>query len=259
MRAVCMIRESLHYKRESFMLGLRKAGYDVVPSIYKPTSDDVLVIWQRYGYYHELAQHFEKGGARVLVVENGYLGKQWGNEEWFAMAEGHHAGAGRWHQLDNDRWDSLQVQLEPWRTGGTETVILAQRGIGETGIASPGHWAENTQIRLRTGRIRGHPGNKEAEIPLADDLQKASSVVTWASSAALRALLMGIPVWYEFPRWIGSMASKPVSQFGSVEPLRNDNLRLQMFRRMIWAQWRLTEIRSGWAFQTLLNEQKAVA
>jgi hypothetical protein len=257
-RALCLIREALHYRRESFCLGLRQAGYDVVRSLTKPEPDDVLVIWQRYGFYDEEAKRFESRGARVLVAENAYLGKDWMGDTWFALAEGHHAGAGRWRQLDNARWDDLNVQLEPWRIGGIETIILAQRGIGEKGVASPPLWAENTRVRLKTGRIRGHPGNKDPEVPLVDDLRKAQSVVTWASSAALRALVMGIPVWYEFPKWIGADAAKQVLQFGT-EPLRNDQLRLQMFRRLIWAQWRISEIRSGFAFRTLLCERQRVA
>jgi hypothetical protein len=251
MRAVCLIREALHYRRESFTLGLRCAGYDVVPSIQKPTPEDVLVIWQRYGFYDEEAKRFESSGARVLVAENGYLGKHWKDDEWLALAIGHHAGAGQWRQLDDKRWDSLSVELSPWRSGGTETIILAQRGIGEKGVASPQHWAENTKIRLKTGRIRGHPGNKDPEVPLSEDLRNASSVVTWASSAALRALAMGIPVWCDFPKWIGVLSAKPLSQFGT-EPLKDDVLRLKMFRRLIWAQWRVSEIRNGVAFETLL-------
>lgn len=260
MFAVCMIRDALHYRRESFLLGLRCAGYEVVRGLAKPSPEDVLVIWQRYGFYHEEAKRFESRGARVLVVENGYLGKHWMNDEWLAMAEGHHAGAGRWKKLNNDRWDSLNVEMAPWRTGGTETVILAQRGIGEPGVAYPMNWAENICARLKTGRVRGHPGNKEPEISLAEDLRKASSVVTWASSAALRALIMGIPVWYDFPRWIGARAALPVQQFGSRDPLRNDEQRLEVFRRLVWSQWRLSEIRNGFAFRTLLNlSQEMVA
>lgn len=258
MRAFCMIRPALHYRRDSFTLGLRNAGYDVVTALPKPTPEDVLLIWQRYGHYDEQARHFEAHGARVLVAENGYLGKAWKDQEWFALAQGHHAGAGEWRWLDNERWDRLGVELQPWREGGKETIILAQRGIGERGVASPPHWAELTKQRLGVGRIRAHPGNKEPELPLLDDLAKAESIVTWNSSAALRALIAGIPVWCAYSKWIGASAGKPLSQFGTA-PMRDDAKRLQMFRRLIWAQFTLPEIRSGFAFKTLLGQRQEVA
>jgi len=259
MRAVCLIREALQYRRDSFCLGLRNAGYDLVPNLQKPGFDDVLVVWQRYGYFDEMARFFEGHGARVVVCENGYLGKLWLDDEWFAMAIGHHAGAGQWPAGDDARWDRLKIELAPWRTAGSETVILGQRGIGEKNIASPDHWAENMRLKLRTGRVRHHPGNRNLQIPLERDLQNAQSVVTWASSAALRALMLGIPVWYDFKQWIGAKAATHVCEFGTKPPLRDDALRLQMFRRLIWAQWRIGEIRSGSAFKALLHKERVAA
>ena len=257
-RAVCMIRESLHYRRDAFCGGLRRVGYQLEPKLDRPTPDDVLVIWQRYGYYDEEAKRYEAAGARVLVAKNGYLGKHWRDGDWFALALGHHAGAGAWVCGGPERWDDLKVAMFPWQTEGKETVILAQRGIGEPGVASPQNWAERTKQRLGTGRIRAHPGQREHTVSMRDDLSKASSVVTWASSGALWALLFGVPVWYEMPRWIGASAAKPLRDFGG-EPLRDDAARLTMFRSLVWAMWRLDEIHSGEAFVHLLqlNQREA--
>ena len=252
MRALCLIRSAPVYRHQSFCRGLQAAGYELVARLDRPTPDDVLVIWNRYGSWDEQAKRFEAAGARVVVVENGYLGKDWLGGTWFSMALGHHAGAGRWVYGGSHRWDALGVDLGPMRTGGKEIVILGQRGIGEPGIASPDRWAEQTRAKVG-GRIRPHPDVRGvAQVPLADDLRRASAVVTWASSAALRALLLGIPVYYEMPKWIGGTAACPLAKWPA-SAWQNSGDRLEMFRRLAWAQWRLTEIESGVAFGHLLG------
>lgn len=242
-RALCLIRPQLVYRRESFCDGLKAAGYKLVHAITDPEPDDVLVIWNRYGEFDATAKRFEKRGAAVVVAENGYL-RQSG--KWFALAKSHHSGAGEWPVGGPERWDGFGIELQPWREG-SELVILGQRGIGEPGIAAPRGWAEATQRRLG-GRVRPHPGAHEPAVSLEHDLRKASAVATWHSAAALQALIMGVPVFCGFPRWIGMSAVTPLSEY----PNRRTVDRLAMFRRLAWAQWRLEEIRSGEAFRWLL-------
>lgn len=252
MRALCLIRRSLLYKREVFVSGLEAAGYKVADSIDRPRPEDILVIWNRYGPSDEAARRFESAGARVIVCENGYLGKHWMGGTWTAMSLNHHCGAGTWRVGDPTRWDSLNIKLEPFRTGGKELLILAQRGIGEVGVASPSGWAQQVQVRYG-GRIRQHPGNSEPKIPLEDDLLNVSAVATWHSGAALKALILGVPVWYEFPQWIGGLAGTWLQLYGTVPVNRNESSRLHMFQRLIWAQWELGEIANGTAFRWLLE------
>jgi hypothetical protein len=245
LRALNLLRDALHYRKSAFNEGLKACGYSVVTELSKPTPNDLLIIWNRYSWFCDEALRFERAGARVVVCENGYLGKEWIGGDWFAMSLGHHSGAGKWHVCGPERWDSLGVELQPWR-GGSEVVILGQRGIGEPGIASPRGWAEDIQAKIG-GRVRPHPGTGPCK-PLADDLKDASAVVTWHSGAAFHALLMGIPVFYGYRKWIGAEAGRPLGEFS--EGVRYGD-RLSMFRRLIWAQWRLSEIRSGEAFRHL--------
>jgi hypothetical protein len=92
----------------------------------------------------------------------------------------------------------------------------------------------------------------ESGVSLEHDLRSASRVITWASSAALCAIKMGVPVFYEMPKWIGAEAARPLSEFGRL-PNRDDASRLRMFRRMAWALWERSEIESGEAFAHLLK------
>lgn len=250
MRACNLLRESQHYRREAFDEGLRRAGYTLAQHISDPRPGDVLVIWNRYSRWHEEACRFEAAGARVVVAENGYLGKMWRQGEWFALAVGHHGGPGLWWDHGPQRWDAWGVSLAPWRSEGGETVILGQRGIGEPGIASPDGWAEQARKMLGRGRIRQHPGKGDHRMDLLSDLIDAGEVVTWASSAALLALIWGIPVRYACPGWIGAGASRYISYDAPL--MRDDGARLEMLRRLAWAMWELDEIRSGEAFRRLL-------
>lgn len=246
-RALCLLRSDLHYRRDAFCAGLAAVGFDVVPELSKPAAGDLLVIWNRYGRFHLDAQRFEAAGARVVVAENGPLGKAWRGGNWYSLALGHHSGP--WAVGGPERWDAFGVELAPWRDG-FETVILGQRGIGEPGIASPHGWAEDVRHRLG-GRIRPHPGSESDGAPLEADLANARCVLTWHSGAALKALLFGVPAFHDFPRWVGAGAARPLSEFHHGP--RTDDARLAMFRRLAWLMWDLEEIRSGRAFRHLLG------
>jgi hypothetical protein len=250
-RATILFREGLTYRREAFAAGLKLAGY--APSFRvtdNPRPGDVLVIWNRTGEGHSRAREFEAAKAKVLVVENGYLGKEWRGEQWFAMARNHHNGAGSWPVNGPERWDDLHVDLAPWREPGSECVILAQRGIGEQHMRAPDGWL-NDAVRTTRGRVRRHPGTDPKATPLEHDLRLASSVATWSSGAAIKALILGIPVFYGFPKWIGALAARPLTEFKR-GPIRDDTLRLTMLRRLIWAQRSMTEVENGSAFKALL-------
>jgi len=248
-RALCLLREAIHYRKDAFCRGLRACGYQLVPDLPYPTPDDLLVIWNRYGGFDSEAMRFEAAGARVLVVENGYLGKAWRGGNWYSLAEGHHCGAGRWNVHGHERWDAIGADLEPWREPVGGPLILQQRGIGERKVASPSFWAEKVQRKIG-GRIRPHPGKHVPRVPLDTDVLSASCVVTWNSSAALFALMRGVPVFYEFARWIGAGASRPLSAFG--DPKRSDEDRLAMFRRLAWSIWTLDEVAEGIAIDSVM-------
>jgi hypothetical protein len=251
-RALCLIREGLVYRRTIFEKGLRAAGYSLTNELSAPKAGDVVVMWNRYGPNEIIARNFERAGARVVVVENGYLGKTWNGDRWFALSLGQHAGAGKWNVGGDDRWDSLNIKFPAWRSAGGDVVILAQRGIGSPLVRSPESWAQKVQAQIG-GRVRAHPGKKSPVLSLKEDLANASCVVTWASSAALSALTLGVPVWYDFPHWIGAQAARRLSQWGEAQARCSDEDRLAMFRRLIWAMWREPEIESGEAFRKLLQ------
>jgi hypothetical protein len=253
LRAYIELRTEPQYRRAAFVEGLQRVGYTIVATPPRPIRGrDLAVIWNRYGYGDLLARRYEQAGARVIVAENGYLGRDWRGEHWYALACHAHNGAGTWPDNGPARWDALNVALEPWRTG-REIVVLGTRHIGPEGIREPPGWAARMCAQLqrqteRPVRLRVHPG-ESACVPLASDLADAWAVVTWGSGAALKALAMGVPVFFAFPRWIGAPAARRIER-GIHERAEVD--RLPMFRRLAWAMWRTDEIAAGEPFRCLL-------
>lgn len=248
--AVCMIRAQPHYRREAFEAGLSKVGYTITSAPSRVTKGDLLVVWNRYGHYDQIARRFEAAGATVIVVENGWLGQG----KYFAIAKSHHNGAGVWTTGEEDRWSPLGIHPKPWRQSGDDILILPQRGIGPPGVAMPAGWAASVFSRLskitkRPIRVRPHPG-KEPHPPLDPDFENCWAAVTWGSGAAVHAIVAGIPVFHEMPNWIGA----PAARAGILEiedPFLGD--REPMLRRLAWAQWSAAEVSSGEPFRWLLR------
>lgn len=227
------LRYSLADRVEAFKEGLVRLGYEVRPGLtHDPAPGDVLVTWNRIGAVNEAADKY----GRVLVVENAAWGNGFLGGRWLSIARDRHNTAGMFPVGGSERWDGLGVELSPWRNEG-ETVILPQRGIGSAPTAMPKDWQVRAQLRFG-GRVRPHPGRNAAR-PLDEDLARCGRVVTWGSGAAVQALMSGIPVVSEMPDWIGQQDN-------------TDAGRLEMFRRMAWAQWTLDEIRAGEPFAGLL-------
>lgn len=241
------LKSTPNYRRDSFASGFQKHGYQIdfnLPRTALP--GDVLLVWNRAGAGDNAARLFERIGNTVLVAENGYLGKQLNGEVWYALSRSHHNGLGTWSTGDSSRWQQMQVDLKSFRTDGTEIVLLPQRGIGERGVAMPPWWINKAAAQMN-GRIRYHPGLHSC-IDLEQDLRNARAVYTWGSGAAIKALVYGVPVVYDLEGWIGAEAASRIG-----EPLNcNEGKRQSMFERLAWAQWRLSEIEDGSAFERLL-------
>ena len=257
--AYCLIRSQPDYRREAFAAGLEAAGYQCrfhPPTAYKP--DDVLLIWNRYANNDVYAQRMNAAGGTVLVAENGYLGRDWRGEHWYALAMDRHNGAGDWYVGGAHRWHDLNVGMDSWRKEGDHVLVLLQRGIGVAPVAQPATWERDLRKELpkltpRPIKWRGHPGEKKSHETLYDDLRGAHCVVTWGSGGALKALTVGVPVFYGFTQWIGAGAGLPIGH--DIErPLLDDAARLAMFERLAWAMWSTDELATGYPFECLTKK-----
>lgn len=248
------LQESPHYQRVAFREGFTKLGFRAgVQPLQTPTSRDVLLIWNRHPRIETVAVRYENVGAKVIVTENGYCGRDPEGRQLFALALWQHAGAGEWPVGDEDRWSRLNMQCQPWRSSGREIVLLPQRGIGNPKYAMPKDWVKDVTARLKlvTDRpivVREHPG-KDRTDPMPA-LKNAWAAVTWASGAGIKAIIGGVPVFHDARHWIGG----PAAKFG-IEDIENPFLgdRMPMLHRLSYAQWTRQEIQSGEALNWLLR------
>jgi hypothetical protein len=268
LKAYSLIRSQPYYRKQAFEEGLRKAGFEVVadrPQSGKP--GEVLVIWNRYGDLHSLAERFESGGGRVLVAENGYLGRGGSVPKfdvhpggpkpghYYSLSWGWHNGRGQWPSGGHERFEALEVDIKPWRTDGDHILVCANRSFGVGKQVMPADWAKTASERLRreTKRpvvVRDHPGNNAPQRTLKADLRGAWAVMVWSSSVAVHALLEGIPTYIQAPFQVvkGAGASGPVDA-----PSVPD--RRPHFERLAWSQWTVEEIQSGEPFAALLSDR----
>lgn len=269
--ALCLIRPNPVYRHDAFIEGMGKLGYQVetVPFYKnrKPNPEDVILIWNRYGTGDIQATLFEKHGAAVIVVENSYLNMR-KSKKSFAMSLNRHNGAGTWPAAEHSRFEKLDIDIKPWKESGTHILVLPQRGVGLPGVAMPRDWEGSVVPRLRrkTGSalvyVRRHPGTSRETSPLNEDLGHSWCAVTWGSSAATKALVEGVPVFYEFDRWIAGPAAclgiNNISMDVSAHTLMGD--RVAMLSNLAWAQWTLEEVLTGEPMARLLEiHQRRVA
>lgn len=223
---------------KAFVAGIERHGYKAeigFPDRIGPK--DLFCTWNRINMGNAVAQRFQDHGLPVIVAENAAWGNEFLGRRWYSLSRNYHNTAGCVPYQGPERWDSMGIYMAPFRTEG-ETVILPQRGIGSPPTRMPSGWP-SAALRKYGGRIRPHPGKREG-LCLVDDLAKAGKVVTWGSGAAIKALIMGIPVVSEMPNWIGKSDN-------------SEQGRLGMLRHLAWAQWELHEIESGEAFACLLS------
>lgn len=234
-----------------------------------PQDCDLLVIWNRYDDKHQLACAVERAGGRVIVAENGYLGRggtapkfevaggpQPGH--YFALALGGHNGSGQWPDGGSERFEALDVTLRPMREDGEHILVCPSRSFGRPDTIMPANWADTTvaalkRITNREIRLRMHPGGNRPQRDLAADLENAWAVVIWASSAGVHALVSGIPVVAMAPYWICKSAA--ADRLDMVNSRGWHDGRVQAFRRLGWAQWTGAEIASGVPFHALLGDR----
>ncbi len=265
--ALNLIRPNPVYRNDAFTTGMHRLGFQVETVKFskgrRPGPDDVLLIWNRYGTGDEQARLFEANGAAVIVVENSYLDMK-NSKKSFAMSLNRHNGAGIWPAPDYPRLPLLDVVVEPWRAQGTHVLVLPQRGIGLPPVAMPREWGDSVVPRLRRTvktnliHVRKHPGTTRTKVPLEEDFKHAWCVVTWGSSAATKALVAGIPVFYEFDQWIaGPAACQGIKQISLETPAHTlMGNREEMLENLAWAQWTLAEVETGEPMERLLALHK---
>lgn len=258
MKAYIGIREQPHYRHDAFVAGLKAAGHDVMNGDpHNFDADTLWVSWHRYGRGHDLACAVEAAGGKVLIAENAYLKGRKDGGDYIALASRYHNDAEVIPEGSPERWAAMGIELKPWRTDGNHILVCPNRSFGTPGRIMPPYWADEVVERLRKLtkrpiRVRPHPGNNEPQKPLADDLAGAWACVVWSSSAGVKSLVAGAPVFQCAPNWIATAASS-LNLKMIEDPAMDDDRRLSAMQKVAAGQFTVNEIASGKVFDLLLR------
>jgi hypothetical protein len=147
---------------------------------------------------------------------------------------------------------------------GGHILICGQRGVGSHEMASPFDWHVALHKKLARDfdglfeiRTRLHPGNFAPRVPLVDDLRYAAACVIWSSACGVRALVEGVPVYYDAPHWVCSDAARQVRVLGRspiITPAADWEATGRSLNRMAWGQWSVAEIEQGEPFARMKAE-----
>jgi hypothetical protein len=100
--------------------------------------------------------------------------------------------------------------------------------------------------------VRGHPGKFQDNAGLHEQLNGARAAITWGSTAGIKAILAGVPVFHGFREWVAADAAKTWQQ--RLE-FPFTGTRWPMLQKLAWAFWTIDEIATGTAFSHLLRRQ----
>jgi len=149
--------------------------------------------------------------------------------------------------LPFDRWDALNINIAPYKTGGDYVLICPPSeavchfyGIPENwlelAITAVGRTKHKAKVRYK------NPNN----VPLAEDLERAVAVVAYSSNVMIDALIYGVPAIGQSPdiyNWNGLT----ISDIGKKDLTSFD--RLDLFRFLSYCQFTLNEFCDGSAWK----------
>jgi hypothetical protein len=205
-----------------------------------------------YGIVGIEADFRRESRRSFLYGDNAYLDRLRGTHFRFARDGFQPTGL---QPPDWERYKAQAIEVRPWTTGGHIVVVEQSEHFLRLSGGGAG-WLDRTVAELqrhtdRPLRIRRWNRAKDkAAKSLRIDLKGAHALVTWASAAAVEALLAGVPVYVMGQSAAQPMASGPLSAIE--KPLRPEG-------REAWAaglansHWTLSELREGMAWRRLIE------
>lgn len=250
--AIVMTRETSGHQfswGSAFAEGLKRHGWNARLST-SYSAADLFVLWGCRR--KDKIERAKRDGAEVCVLERGYIADRF---KWTSVSFGgclNNRATFRGPFTDSTRWEKHFVHLmNPWREPSGGCVLIMGQVPGDTAVSNvdlPSFYARAATAFRDRGhadiRFREHPNasKKVLPTPLADDLARASCVVTWNSNSGVDAVLAGIPTVAMDP---GSMAWD-VTGHEFADPPKPD--RAAWAHAIAWKQWSTDEIASGYCW-----------
>lgn len=200
-------------------------------------------------------QNAQREGRTWYYADNGYM-RRGHYDGYYRVTRNalQHDGSGT---ASSDRWRSLGMTIEPWRTGGRHIVVCPPSRLFATLFGfNADHWLRdvvatikaNTDRPIRVRRKMSWTEVKAPMAPLQEDLQNAWALVTHSSNAAVEAAMAGVPVFATDQCGASRVALSDVTKIE--KPIRPDD-REEWLSVLAANQWTLDEMRSGLCWRML--------
>lgn len=207
-------------------------------------------------------EHMFRQRKPIVIVERGFVKR----DEYYGVALNGLNGLGYFGPSDcpSDRWDALDTEIKPWRTGG-DYILICGQVPWDASVQHTDHlaWCNHVAKTIESNcdipvRFRPHPEVKELDYGLKssmrswyEDLAGAKSVVTFSSTSSALAVLEGIPIFTLDPGSIAyGIGNKELTEALLFEPETLD--REQWAYDLAYSQWTEDEMREGLAWERLL-------
>lgn len=272
MRAFILMHDRPGYPLESVVAGAKSLGYSVqIGGVdHSINSKDLLITWTpwRGSLSHRLGEQHKASGGRWIVMENGAISST--REPQYSVGLNGFNGYGQHRNkgMTSERWQSLELDILPWRDCGTHVAVFAQMGGHDLRFTMPPNWPDDIVSRIeslsaRPVMYRPKPLrpryfmklHKSAKTPdfsgceVADYLRDAWVAVVYNSKIAVEAIRLGIPALYDGPVSV----LNPIVEQG-IAAIENPPTptREQFFWDLAHTQWSAKELESGTPFTRLL-------
>lgn len=158
------------------------------------------------------------------------------------------------------RFDALGLEIRPWRKEGKHILVCppSPHLASMVGLDSKA-WLQKTLQTLRRYtkreiivRHKAPPGWRELH-PIEKVLEGAHALVTYASNAAIDALLMGIPIFMTSAR--GAAFAYSQADLTWIENPRFPEGREQLMYSLAANQWTVEEMKNGTCWRQLQENQ----
>lgn len=156
-----------------------------------------------------------------------------------------------------DRWAALGITLQPWKKtrfleagykpSADQYALLLEQHPGDAAAPMVADFREQVELAADVRgwplRVRHHPLYKQNERTLAEDLAGADLAITWASTAAIEAVIDGVPTYAFNKNAITAPVTRPSFLFAPYY-----GARLPWASALAYRQWTLAELADGTAW-----------
>lgn len=227
----------------------RSVGIAQPPNM--PASQDITAVFGLSRPTMKAWREIQKHNRPFIYIDNCYMGK---SREYYRvtpqalMAQTFEQHPGM--ESQGRRFEVLDIHPKPWRKDGNHIVVVLQsRLYFELVVGKPrDQWVTEvcTEIRKYTDRpiiVREKPTRENPQPDLQVHLDRCHALVTWNSTAAVHAMIKGVPAICVDPH--NSFRSVCSGDLSTIDnPVKKDGRR-ELFHWLADNQWTKTEILTG--------------